>query len=276
MKDSVLNILKLILVFTIFLSPLIAMFLIVFNADWFNALHLVFKLIIISGVVGLTAAVFIFIPKLRFLDVKLTSFYEKDEIKFEKWDEKNKKDIESLSIDKTKYVNITKIYSQLNRIKGSFFIIPSLFMLIYAILRSEQYNIAITFFLLTTAVLVYNYFGRIIKISPEGIRSASLLRNQLIKWDKIKTIGISSFGITGKSGTVDSLIWVYVSARELKSKHHLTSGEESKGYIAFKFRAKMIHHILCYYDKEVINLHNVKRWRRYMKKYGITSKQEEV
>jgi small-conductance mechanosensitive channel len=154
MKDSVKNILKLILGLTIILLAGAAIFLIVLNAGWFNALPLVLRNSVVFGVIVFSAAVIFIIPKTHLFYGALRDSFKRDAIKFEKWDERNKKDIESLSIDKSKYKNITKIYSQLNRIKGLFFILPSSFFLIFFTFRSEQFNIVITFFLITTAVLV--------------------------------------------------------------------------------------------------------------------------
>jgi hypothetical protein len=274
MRDTIKNILKLSLFLIILLLPLAAMFGVLFNAGWFNSLQLAARYGIGLGVIALTAAVFVFIFKTRFMDGLLKYALKKDEISFERYDDRNRKEIEPFSIDKAKYKGKAKVYSQLNRAKGMFFIIPSSAMLIYFAVLSKGINLVVIFFAVIPAVLIYNYFGRIIKISPEGILSASLFRSQFIKWERVKTIGISSYGPYSKNN-VDAFIWVYVSKRELKSRHCILSGER-KGLIAFKFRAKMIHHILCFYGGEIINLHNVRRWRRYVKKHGYNGENIRV
>ena len=63
MGDKIKNTLKLLLLFIILLLPLVAMFCIVFNADWFNSLLLAARYGIGLGIIALTLTVFVFILK---------------------------------------------------------------------------------------------------------------------------------------------------------------------------------------------------------------------
>ena len=112
--------------------------------------------------------------------------------------------------------------------------------------------------------MLYFYFGKYVIISYEGIRYKTLFKKRFLHWDKVKTIGVSA------NWTPFSL--VFVSGRIMKYVQHLTA-RDVEDMISFKFRPEMIHHILCCWEGDIVNLQNVREWRKYLINNGTTSGQ---
>lgn len=186
--------------------------------------------------------------------------------------EKHKNECVSLSIDRTKFKNTTKVFTQLNMFKGILFISVPIAIIVGVIISQSSVYIAAILYSFVAILIAHNYFGRIIKISPEGIKSFSLFKNQFINWKDVKRIGISVYGL-GESN-LDAFTWVYISSKPIKAKSPIID-KDGKGVITFKVRAKMIHHIMCLWDGEIVNIHNVRRWRKYLKKYGYIENQSD-
>ena len=263
MKNSIFMIFKIGLAIFLLVLPLVTMFCLRYYVDWINSFPNIIKFLFVLLVIGILAIAISSIIKLKFFNTIFQKAWEKSEKSLELYNIRNKEEIKLICIDKKRYLDVNKKYTQLNSIKGFIFIIIDTAMIFLAINIKGEFNLIAFIFVLVLIVIVYNYFGRIITISPDGIKSVSLLKKQFIQWDCVKTIGISVTG-SGRNN-IDTFMLVYVSKKNIKRKQFLIRKDE-EGIITFKFRAKMIHHIMSFWEKEIINLYNVKRWRKYISK----------
>jgi len=92
-----------------------------------------------------------------------------------------------------------------------------------------------------------------------------LLEKEVVRffpWDKIKTIGLS----VGLEGKRISWGYLYFTTKELKRDRVIVDYFEKPHTIMLKYRPKVVHCILKYWDKEIRNLESMKNWLRYINK----------
>lgn len=176
---------------------------------------------------------------------------ERDNKKLDKRSIKHKESIETLSFDKTRYYGTTERYLRLNWITGIILIIPIFLLVLWGFKTRPETIILI----ITIPIIAYNYFFRFIVVSPKGILYKSLFKSVFLKWEQIEVIGVSA--------NLSPFALVYISESKIKYPQYLTARDVEK-MISFKLKPKMIHHIMAYWYEEIVNLHNVKRWRRYL------------
>lgn len=270
-KGKIINFFKFALFILFMISSAAPIVLLRIFADWLNALPAALRYSLSIGSFVLCIVIFYASTRIHFADGTIKDAAKKDEENLEAYEARNKKETEGYQVNRSVYAGVKRVYSQLNRVRSLFFFSIDAIMLTDAIMLfngSENItrfiSLLVFFVLIPLIIIFYNYFGRIIVISAEGIRSKSLLFDQLIKWENVKTVGVSAAPWSGKSS---NNAWVYVSTRNFKGRR-ITVIKEKKGFIIFRFRAKMVHHIICLWEGEIDNLYNVRSWRRYLKKNG--------
>lgn len=232
------------------------------NTDWFIA-HLFYRyLFAVSMIILATTIITIFVRSEIITKALNTSFMKSannDIAKYHKTNNQNLVIVNSINVNKNTYANEKTMYLQANWIIGLFVCIPTAFYLTLFIIKIgiNIYAVIISIFLL----LILNYFfGRIIIVSSKGILTKSLFKNQLLHWSEIETIDLSTFYIKANS----DLLIIINGRKRIKSNSRMVVSIKIKSY----FWPKMIHHIMAYWDEEIVNLQNVKHWRCYLDKNG--------
>lgn len=232
------------------------------NIDWFIA-HVFYRyLLAVSIMILATAIITIFVRSEMIKKALNTSFMKsssRDMAKYHKTNNENLEIVNSINVNKNTYANQKTMYLQSSWIIGLFVCIPTAFYLTLFIIRIgiNIYAVIISIFLL---LMLHYFFGRIIIVSSKGILSKSLFKNQLLNWNEIENISLSTFHIKASN---DLLILIN-GRRKIKSNSRMVVSIKIKSY----FWPKMIHHIMAYWNEEIVNLHNVKRWTRYLQKNG--------
>ena len=170
---------------------------------------------------------------------------------------------EYYSIDKKEYFGVTKKYGKLRIYKGAILLFIIL-VIIVGNITIEEYDMVsfIIIMLVPVSLIIYSYFLRIIIISPQGIKSLNMFKKDFMPWKKIKQIGICS--PTGKNNSA-SYTYIYISDRVISNEYYDIKDKE--GIITIQYRNSIIHHILCNWDQEIVNLVNTKRWHKYLEKH---------
>lgn len=171
-----------------------------------------------------------------------------------KW---KKECIKGLIINKELYKGITKRYCLVRRWPGIVFIILLVAIIIWI---PNIIPLVLPFIL----VFLYLYLFRNIKISPEGIEYKDLLKKYFLDWSSIETVGVSISNDRGDT----PIAWIYLSNKTIKTRKYVNRKMLSDGFIVVKFRSKLMHHILCNWQNEVVNIESMRSWRKYLKKYG--------
>lgn len=264
MKEKLKDIVRLIIVLLILLIPLGLISLIYFFRDFVNTLPpiLVWGCIIVPVVLLFVLLRLIFKSKMfgKMLSYSFKEYHEK----YKKRTTKNLQKIEGTRLNRDKYKGKKGYYTRYSIIYGLFFLPITAAIFIFCLVNIENLfkgNIWVALLILLSNVIlvIYNYFIRMVIISPKGIRSITIKGGQFIAWKDIKSIGITSYMGNSKLGVCS---FIHVSTKE--TSEHSIIIKDAKGIITIKTRNKIIHHLLYYWDGEIVNLQNLKRWRRYV------------
>jgi len=105
-----------------------------------------------------------------------------------------------------------------------------------------------------------------VSISKDGVllkrKIDGELKTRHFTWEKIKVIGIS----VAPSGRRISWGFLYFTTKEIKKDRVIPEYFEKPYVIMLKYRPKVVHCILQYWDKEIRNLEAMKSWCRYINK----------
>lgn len=88
------------------------------------------------------------------------------------------------------------------------------------------------------------------------------IRTNFIKWDKIKAIGIS----TNFLGRNTRFAFIYFTKIKIKNTMSINIYEEKDDILMLRYRPKVIHCIMKYWDGEIKNLDTQKSWLKYINK----------
>lgn len=246
--------LKIILMFLMLSLPLILIIIYGTNGDWFSSQRGIVQAGLIIGLITLLVGVLLILFKTKFFYGMMIETIERDNKKLDNKSTKHKESTKSLSIDKTRYHGITKRYLRLNWITG-------ITLITLIILFACLADTLLLIFPIT--IIAYQYFTKFIVVSPKGILYRSLFKSKFLKWEQVKVIGVSA--------NLSPFALVYISNNTIKHPQYWTARDVEK-MINFKLKPKMIHHIMAYWDEEIINLQNIKHWRRYLHKNGTAIK----
>lgn len=265
MKEKLKDIARLIIVLIILLIPLGLLSLIYFLRDIMNTLPAILILVcIIVPAVLFFVSLSIILKSKMFGKMLSYSFKEYHE-KYKNRTAKNLKNIEGKIIDRSRYKGKKGYYTRYRIINGLILLPIIIYTFIYCIVNVENpfdgnVFIALSIIFINVILVIYNFFVRMVIISPKGVRSITIRGGQFIAWEDIKSIGITSCTGNSKIGIAG---YIHISKKKI-GKHTFVT-KDAKGTITIKPRNKIIHHILCYWDGEILNLQNVKKWRRYLK-----------
>lgn len=101
-------------------------------------------------------------------------------------------------------------------------------------------------------------------INEEGVKLCRKVdgedKTRFFPWENIKVIGLS----VAPSGRRISWGYLYFTTKELKKDRVIPQYFEKPYVIMLKYRPKVAHCILKYWDKEIRNLEAMKNWKRYI------------
>lgn len=264
MKEKLKDIARLIIVLLILLIPLGLISLIYFFRDFVNTLPpiLVWGCIIVPVVLLFVLLKLIF--KSKMFDKMLSYSNKEYRENYKNRTAKNFKEIEGVTVDRRRYKGETGYYTRRKIIYGVILVLVITAVLVFGINNIDQIrykNPVLPIFAVIFCLIlaIYNYFIRMVIISPKGVRSMTIKGGQFIAWEDIKSIGITSCTGNSKIGIAG---YIHISKKKIGKHTFIT--EDAKGTITIKPRNKIIHHLICYWDGEIDNLENVKRWRRYI------------
>lgn len=272
MKEKLRDRARLIIVLLILLIPLGLFSIILFYRDFINTLPpiLVWGCIIVPIVLLFVLLRLIFKSKM-FGEMLSYSFKEYHE-KYKNCTAKNLKNIEGKIIDRSRYKGKKGYYTRYRIINGLILLPIITYTFIYCIVNVENpfdgnVFIALSIIFINVILVIYNFFVRMVIISPKGVWSISIKHGQFIPWEDVKSIGVTSYMGNSKLGVCS---FIHVTTKE--TSEHSIIIKDAKGTITIKPRNKIIHHILCYWDGEITNLQNVKKWRRYVRRAKVKYK----
>lgn len=146
-------------------------------------------------------------------------------------------------------------------------IISMLIILIFLLFVANVYQTERVMLIMLLPFPAYFFFRTLYKknkkkilISEDGVRRKLAKKNNLFKWSKIKTIGISVFS-TGKNTRFS---YIYITKRKIKSTIYVSQYKEKNDMILLKYRSEVIHAILEYWQGNIVNLDTQKSWLEYI------------
>lgn len=146
-------------------------------------------------------------------------------------------------------------------------IISILLILNFVLFVANVYQTEWAMLIMLLPLFAYFFFSTLRKknkkkiiISEEGVRRKLPKKNNLFKWSKIKTIGVSVFG-TGKNTRFS---YIYITKRKIKSTICVSQYKEKNDMILIKYRPEVIHAILEYWQCDIVNLDTQKSWLEYI------------
>ena len=245
------------------LSPVGMIVLLGTNSDWFEAQTGLVQAVLIVALILYLVAVLLIVFKAKFF-VQLTDETDvRDHTRARRKSVKNNRVIEHLSIDRRKYSGVKKVYTRLKWSTGVVLVFLNVLFAFFEFYDAQYYwGLIPTLF--PIVIFSYFYFLKRIIISPEGIQYNTLFKKRFLRWDKVKTVGVSA--------NWAPFCLVFVSGTKMKYAQSMTA-RDVEDMISFKFRPEMIHHILCFWDGDIVNLQNVRAWRKYLMNNGTTSGQ---
>ena len=89
-------------------------------------------------------------------------------------------------------------------------------------------------------------------------------RTRHYKWSDIRTIGLS----TSPMGRNMEICYIYISKREVEGPRCIYEPDKIKGAIVLRYRPKVIHCILQYWEGKIVNLEKQKSWLKYLRRIG--------
>ncbi|MEX1376071.1 MAG: hypothetical protein AB1Z23_01240 [Eubacteriales bacterium] len=109
---------------------------------------------------------------------------------------------------------------------------------------------------------VRNSINRI-TIDKNGVHVKNYLSGfkHTLKWGEIKSVGISLYDKDAKS----SWNYIYFSAKEIVKTKEIRKYREKKTMLMTRYRPKIIHLVLQYWNKEILNLNKQDDWNWYVK-----------
>ncbi len=245
------------------LSPVGMIVLIGTNSVWFEAQAGLVQASLIVALLLYVAFVLLIVFKTKFFHRLMEETDVRDHIRARRKSVKNNRVIEHLSIDRRKYAGFRKVYTRLKWTTGLILILLNVLFAVFDFSDALYYwGLIPTLF--PVVIFTYFYFLKFIIISPEGICYKTLFKKRFLSWGEVKTIGVSA------NWAPFSL--VFVCEEKLKYAQHLTA-RDVEDMISFKFRPELIHHILCCWEGDIVNLQNVRAWRKYLINNGTTSGQ---
>lgn len=110
----------------------------------------------------------------------------------------------------------------------------------------------------------YTALDKSVLISEEGVKLCKVVGGEnedlFFTWEEIKTIGLS----VAPSGRRISWGYMYFTTKEIKRDKIIPQYFEKPYVIVIKYRPKIVHCTLKYWDKEIRNLEAMKNWKRYI------------
>lgn len=146
-------------------------------------------------------------------------------------------------------------------------LISILLILNFVLFVANVYQTEWAMLIMILPLFMYFFFKTLYKknkkkiiISKEGVSRKLPKKNNLFKWSKIKTIGISVFG-TGKNTRFS---YIYITKRKIKGIICVSEYKEKNDMILIKYRPDVIHAILEYWEGDIVNLDTQKSWVEYI------------
>jgi hypothetical protein len=241
-------------------------FLIGTNSEWFEEQLGVVQAALIIALILYLVVVLLIVFKSKFYEQLMNESDVRNLLRIRRKSVKNSRAIINMSINKGKYAGVKKVYTRLKWQTG--FVLILLNIVFAAIEFSDaEYYWGLIPTLFPTIIISYHYFLKRISISPDGILYSTPFKKCSLRWQQVKTVGVSS------NWAPFSL--VFVSEEKIKYAQNLNA-RDVENMISFKFRPNIIHHILCVWDGDIVNLQNVRAWRKYLINNGTTSGQNNV
>ncbi len=143
---------------------------------------------------------------------------------------------------------------------------------IYIAVRDNDLTVLIYIFftlLIVPGVCLLSYLlslKRKVTIDEDGVKlrrkKNGKIKTRFFSWDDVKVIALS----VSPEGKRISWGYIYFTTKEIKKDRVIIEYFEKPYVIMLKYRPKVVHCVLKYWNKEIRNLEAMKNWKRYIDK----------